>query len=63
MWNNFVVNCIVGTKYAGFNRIRFLLECLEDLDAHFKKFGGRLYVFHGKPADVLTNLIKVQLLL
>lgn len=49
---------VAGTKYAGFNRIRFLLECLEDLDAHFKKFGGRLYVFHGKPADVLTNLIK-----
>ena len=48
-----------GTKFAGFNRMRFLIECLEDLDSNLRKFGGRLYVFHGKSADVLTSLFKV----
>ena len=48
-----------GTKFAGFNRMRFLIECLEDLDSNLKKFGGRLYVFHGKSADVITSLFKV----
>lgn len=49
---------VAGTKFAGFNRMRFLIECLEDLDSNLRKFGGRLYVFHGRSADVLTSLFK-----
>ncbi|XP_074599491.1 circadian regulator cryptochrome [Brevipalpus obovatus] len=46
-----------GTLTIGFNRMRYLLECLADLDDQFKQFGGRLYVFHGNSRDILQKLI------
>lgn len=46
-----------GTSTIGFNRMRYLLECLADLDDQFKQFGGRLYVFHGNSRDILQKLI------
>ncbi|CAC5360560.1 CRY [Mytilus coruscus] len=49
---------VAGTKHVAFNRMRFLIESLEDLDRNLRKFGGRLYVFHGQPVDILTNLFK-----
>ncbi|KAL3882520.1 hypothetical protein ACJMK2_028856 [Sinanodonta woodiana] len=49
---------VAGTNTAGFNRMRFLLECLQDLDESFKKVGGRLFIFHGKPKAVFTRLFE-----
>ncbi|XP_064609648.1 cryptochrome-1-like [Liolophura sinensis] len=49
---------VAGTDTAGYNRWRFLLESLEDLDRQFQKHGGRLYVFKGDPVVVLKNLFK-----
>lgn len=49
-----------GTKTAGYNRWRFLLECLQDLDNQLKNVGGRLFVFRGDPVQVLENLFSVS---
>ncbi|XP_033740162.1 cryptochrome-1-like [Pecten maximus] len=48
---------VAGTKFSGFNRMRFMHESLEDLDNTFKKNGGRLYTFQGKARDVLEGLL------
>ncbi|KVI06016.1 DNA photolyase, FAD-binding/Cryptochrome, C-terminal, partial [Cynara cardunculus var. scolymus] len=47
-----------GSKLAGLNRIRFLLESLLDLDSSLKKFGSRLLVLHGEPSDVVIRCLK-----
>ena len=47
-----------GLNVAGYNRARYLLECLTDLDEQFKSFGGRLYCFHGNFNDILKKLIE-----
>lgn len=47
---------VAGTRTAGYNRMRFLLESLQDLDENLKKYGGRLYVFHGNPVKILSDL-------
>ncbi|PWA36991.1 DNA photolyase family protein [Artemisia annua] len=47
-----------GSRLAGVNRIRFLLESLVDLDSSLKKLGSRLLVFHGEPGDELIRCLK-----
>lgn len=42
----------------GFNRWRFLLESLKDLDDNLRKLNSRLIVVQGKPIDVIPRLIK-----
>ncbi|KAF1408180.1 Cryptochrome-1, partial [Spheniscus mendiculus] len=37
---------------------RFLLQCLEDLDANLRKLNSRLFVIRGQPADVFPRLFK-----
>ena len=49
-----------GTSTAGFNRMRFLMESLRDLDNSLKNHGGRLYVFFGDPVKVLGHLFEVR---
>ena len=39
---------------------RFLLQCLEDLDASLRKLNSRLFVIRGQPTDVFPRLFKVQ---
>lgn len=51
---------LIGTKTAGFNRMRFLLESLNDLDQSFKKHGGRLFVFTGDPINILSHLFQAR---
>ena len=41
--------------------MRFLLECLKDLDSSLKNHGGRLYVFFGDPVKIFENLFEVRL--
>ena len=45
-------------RLCKFNKMQFLLECLEDLDSQFKEEGGRLNMVLGKPLDVFAILIK-----
>ncbi|KAF6198973.1 hypothetical protein GE061_006996 [Apolygus lucorum] len=45
-----------GTSHVGYNRMKFLLESLKDLDAQLKKHGGRLYTFKGNPTNVFRRL-------
>ncbi|CAG0899931.1 unnamed protein product [Cyprideis torosa] len=42
----------------GYNRMRFLCECLRDLDAGFRLYGGRLFVVESKMPHVLQQLSK-----
>uniref|UniRef100_H3D186 Cryptochrome circadian regulator 3a n=1 Tax=Tetraodon nigroviridis TaxID=99883 RepID=H3D186_TETNG len=37
---------------------RFLLQCLEDLDANLRKLNSRLFVIRGQPANVFPRLFK-----
>ncbi|KAG9335192.1 hypothetical protein JZ751_005541 [Albula glossodonta] len=37
---------------------RFLLQCLEDLDASLRKCNSRLFVIRGQPTDVFPRLFK-----
>ena len=34
-----------GTKICGYNRMKFLLECLEDLDKQLREVGAKLFIF------------------
>ncbi|KAL7099768.1 hypothetical protein ACP275_09G106100 [Erythranthe tilingii] len=47
-----------GSKRAGLNRIRFLLESLVDLDSSLQKLGSRLLVLRGEPTEVLFRCLK-----
>ncbi|KAL0415317.1 UNVERIFIED_CONTAM: (6-4)DNA photolyase [Sesamum latifolium] len=47
-----------GSKRAGLNRIRFLLESLVDLDMNLQKLGSRLLVLNGEPSEVLCRCLK-----
>ncbi|KAF3860806.1 hypothetical protein F7725_001061 [Dissostichus mawsoni] len=40
-----------GSSNVGVNRWRFLLQCLEDLDANLRKLNSRLFVIRGQPAN------------
>lgn len=39
-------------------RLRFLLECLHDMDEQLKAYNTRLYVAQGQPLAVLDKLCK-----
>nr|BAQ55221.1 cryptochrome1 [Chrysiptera cyanea] len=47
-----------GSSNVGINRWRFLLHCLEDLDASLRKINSRLFVIRGQPTDVFPRLFK-----
>ncbi|KAL6559841.1 (6-4)DNA photolyase [Orobanche gracilis] len=47
-----------GSKRAGLNRIRFLLESLVDLDLNLQKAGSRLLVLNGEPSEVIFRCLK-----
>ena len=47
-----------GSRLAGLNRIRFLLESLVDLDTSLKKLGSRLLILKGEPGQVLIRCLK-----
>ncbi|KAG5682744.1 hypothetical protein PVAND_012077 [Polypedilum vanderplanki] len=48
-----------GTKLVGYNRMKFLIESLEDLNEQFKSFGGNgLHIFRGDPVEIFTKLSK-----
>ncbi|KAM3609829.1 uncharacterized protein V6R79_020903 [Siganus canaliculatus] len=47
-----------GSSSVGINRWRFLLDCLEDLDASLRKLNSRLFVVRGQPTDVFPRLFK-----
>uniref|UniRef100_A0A1A8J3V8 Cryptochrome 1 (Photolyase-like) n=1 Tax=Nothobranchius kuhntae TaxID=321403 RepID=A0A1A8J3V8_NOTKU len=47
-----------GSSNVGINRWRFLLQCLEDLDASLRKLHSRLFVIRGQPTDVFPRLFK-----
>merc|ERR1719481_2210761 len=44
------------TTNCRWNKMMFLLECLEDLDTSFSQAGGRLYMAMGQPREVFTKL-------
>lgn len=43
---------------VGDNRWRFLIECLNDIDAQLRTIGTRLFVFHGSPGEVFKDIFK-----
>ncbi|XP_026726090.1 cryptochrome-1-like isoform X2 [Trichoplusia ni] len=47
-----------SSSNVGINKWRFLLQCLEDLDASLRKLNSRLFVVRGQPADALPKLFR-----
>lgn len=47
-------------NYLFFFLIRFLLQCLEDLDTSLRKLNSRLFVLRGQPTDLFPKIFKVQ---
>ncbi|XP_035782382.1 cryptochrome-1 [Anopheles albimanus] len=47
-----------GTRIVGYNRMKFLLESLADLDRQFRELGGQLLVFRGDSETVLRRLFE-----
>ncbi|TRY58935.1 hypothetical protein DNTS_013432 [Danionella cerebrum] len=47
-----------GSSNVGISRWRFLLQCLEDLDASLRKLNSRLFVIRGQPTDVFPRIFK-----
>lgn len=50
----------LNPKNITFNRLKFILESLDDIDNQLRKLNGRLYVFQGDPVKILRTL-SVQL--
>ena len=46
------------TKHCKYNKMAFLLECLEDLDTQFWYHGGKLNLVEGDPVEVFRKLSK-----
>jgi len=47
-------------KYKSTNALQFMLESLDDLAEQLAARGGKLHLFYGQPADVVTALIKEE---
>lgn len=47
-----------GSKLVGINRIRFLLQSLQDLDDNLRKHGSRLLLLNGNPTAVIPELLE-----
>lgn len=53
------VSFLSGTKCVGYNRFKFLLDSLKDLDDQFRQISediGRLYIFQGKPVEIFHRI-------
>ena len=48
----------ISSGTVGPNRIRFLLESLEDLDSSLRSAKSQLFVLHGNPTEVLPGVVK-----
>ncbi|MCH9612810.1 MAG: Deoxyribodipyrimidine photo-lyase [Chlamydiia bacterium] len=60
-----VIPCFIFTPeqieknaYRSDGALQFLIESLEELDSELKKKGSKLYLFYGKPDEVVKRLIK-----
>lgn len=47
-----------GSTQVGIAKWRFLLQCLEDLDASLRKLNSRLFVIRGQPTDVFPRIFR-----
>ncbi|XP_050684342.1 cryptochrome-1 isoform X2 [Leptidea sinapis] len=45
-----------GTSLVGYNRMRYLLEALDDLGSQLRQHGGRLHLVKGNPTDIIRRL-------
>ncbi|XP_063234369.1 cryptochrome-1 [Bacillus rossius redtenbacheri] len=45
-----------GTKLVGYNRMQFLVECLQDLNSQLRKHNAKLYVFRGSPVAIFKRM-------
>lgn len=55
----FYLGLKAGMEICGYNRFRFLLQSLKDLERQFAGYGINFMCFYGEPTEVLEKLIKV----
>ena len=44
------------TKYCKFNKLSFLLECIDDVNTQLGYYGGRINLVEGDPEDVIRMI-------
>lgn len=49
---------ILARFSKGLQRIGFLIEAIQQLDEHLKTLGSRLLILHGKPQELIPELVK-----
>lgn len=49
-----------ANPYRGDHALQFMIESLKELDEEFRKRGGKLYLFYGKPGLILEHLIQAE---
>jgi deoxyribodipyrimidine photo-lyase len=47
-------------QYKSDNALQFMLESLADLQAQLKTHSGHLYLFYGKPQDIITKVFETH---
>lgn len=47
-----------GNEYRSGKQVRFMRECLAELDAAYRERGGRLHVLAGDPAETLAAVLR-----
>jgi len=45
-------------QFRSVNAIKFMVDCLKDLDQSLRHSGSKLYMFYGKQDDVLESILK-----
>lgn len=51
--------CTGKNNYKSANALQFMIESLQELNTLFEKKGKKLYIFYGKPENILKKLLKV----
>jgi cryptochrome len=55
--NEIKLHSISGTKHVGYNRMKFLLESIKDLDEQLKNLvGSGLWLLSGNPSEIIQKL-------
>ncbi|GFU12876.1 cryptochrome-1 [Nephila pilipes] len=48
----------IKEKQITYNKVRFILDALKDINGKLQPNGGRVYVFKGNPTDIFSDLFK-----
>ena len=51
---------LINDSHYDIRHWRFVYESLQDLDRHFRKYGGRLHILYGNAVEILDNILHLD---